>query len=332
MTATRLEISFAFQNSDRTRALIDGRVAIEGVELRWVPVDPEEIFHRAFRDQEFDVCEMSLGTHLTLTSRQGSPFVGIPAFLSRTFRHSAIYVRRDTGIARPEDLKGKRIGLPDYQQTAALWVRGLLMDDYGIHPRDVRWHIGGLEEPGRQVRTKIDLPASISITPIDGKATLSGLLAAGEIDAIVSPRVPSCFGKLPDKIGRLFPDHRAAEEAYYKKRRLFPLMHAVGIRKDLYQRHPWLAVSVFKALIESKAVGLSDMQQTNFLRSSLPWLSDDIARVKAVMGDDYWAYGVNEARGELEAMARYAFEDGLAPRLVTPEELFASSTAGLFKK
>jgi 4,5-dihydroxyphthalate decarboxylase len=328
----RLEISFAFQNSDRTRALIDGRVSIEGVDLRWVPVDPEEIFHRAFRDQEFDVCEMSLGTHLTLTSRQGSPFVGIPAFLSRTFRHSAIFVRRDRGIARPEDLKGKRIGLPDYQQTAALWVRGLLMDEYGIHPRDVHWHIGGLEEAGRQVRTKIDLPANLSITPIDGKATLSALLAAGEIDAIVSPRVPSCFVNSPDKVERLFPDHRAAEEAYFKKRRLFPLMHAVGVRRALFERHPWLAVSVFKALIESKAIGLADMQQTNYLRSSLPWLSDDIARVKAVMGQDYWAYGVNEARPELEAMARYAYEDGLAPRLVSPEELFAPATAGLFKK
>jgi 4,5-dihydroxyphthalate decarboxylase len=329
---TRLEISLACQNSDRTRALIDGRVTIEGVDMRWIPVDPEEIFHRAFRNQEFDVCEISLGTHLTLTARGGSPFVGIPAFLSRAFRHSAIYVRRGGSVTRPEDLAGKRVGLPDYQQTAALWVRGMLLDDHGVHPREVHWHVGGLEEPGRVPRTKIDLPASISITAIDGTATLSQLLLAGEIDAIVSPRVPACVTRHPDVVTRLFADARTAEEDYYRRHRHFPLMHAVGVRRDLHEKHPWLAVSVFKALLDAKAIGLSDMQQTNYLRASLPWLADDLARAKAVLGEDYWAYGVEPARSELEAMARYAVTDGLAPRLVAPEELFAPSTLSPFRK
>jgi 4,5-dihydroxyphthalate decarboxylase len=328
---TRLEISFACQNSDRTRALIDQRVRVEGADMRWIPVDPEEIFHRAFRNQEFDVCEISLGTHLTLTARDGSPFVGVPAFLSRAFRHAAIYVRRDGSISEPEDFRGKRVGIPDYQQTAALWVRGLLHEEYGISPKEILWHVGGLEEPGREVRTQVVLPPSISITAIDSKSTLSQSLLRGEIDAIISPRAPSCFMMNPDAVVRLFNDHRSAEENYYRKRRYFPLMHAVGIRRDIHDRHPWLAVSVFKALLESKAVGLAEMQQTNHLRASLPWLSDDIRRVKAIMGENYWSYGVNETRSELEAMARYAFEDGLAPRLVEPDELFAPSTLRLFK-
>ncbi|MGE0714508.1 MAG: ABC transporter substrate-binding protein [Alphaproteobacteria bacterium] len=328
----RLRISLACQNSDRTRALIDGRVAIEGVDANWVPVDPEEIFHRAFRHQEFDVCEISLATHLTLTARDGSPFVGVPAFLSRAFRHSAIYVRAGGEVKEAAALAGRRVGVPDYQQTAALWVRGMLLDDHGVHPRDVTWLAGGLEERGREMRTKISLPPEISVAAIPPDRTLSAMLAAGEIDAIVSPRAPSCFTDGSGRAVRLFPDHRAAEEAYFRKHGHFPLMHAVGIRRDLHARHPWLAASLMKAFVEAKEIAFADMRQTNYMRASLPWLAADVARVQAVLGADYWRYGVAESRGELEAMARYALTDGLAPRLVAPEELFAASTIGMFRR
>jgi 4,5-dihydroxyphthalate decarboxylase len=328
---TPLAISLACQNSDRTRPLLDGRVRIEGVAFNWVPVDPEEIFHRAFRNQEFDVCEISLATHLTLTSRGGSPFTGVPAFLSRAFRHSAIYVRRDRGIETPADLAGKRIGVPDYQQTAGLWVRGMLLDDYGVDPAQIHWLTGGQEQPGRAPRTQLAMPAPISITPIGATQTLSALLLAGEIDAIIGPRAPTCLAARPDLIARLFPDFRAAEEDYFRRTKMFPLMHCIGIRNDLAARHPWLAASLLKAFAEAKEICLRDMQQVNFLRSTLPWLSDDLARVKTVMGEDFWPYGVEDNRAELEAMARYALADGLAPRLVAPAELFSAATTAMFK-
>jgi 4,5-dihydroxyphthalate decarboxylase len=327
----RLELFFACQNSDRTRALIDGRVQVEGVDIFWVPVDPEEIFHRAFRHQEFDACEISLGTHLTLTAREGSPFVGVPAFLSRAFRHSAIYIRRGGRIARATDLVGARVGVPDYQQTAALWVRGMLLDQYQVHARDVKWCVGGLEQPGRKPRRAGTLPADIAVEPIGSADTLSQLLLDGKLDAIVSPRKPSCFTERPDLVDRLFPNFRTVEEEYYRRCKCFPIMHAVGVRRTVHSQHPWLAGSLYKALLASRDIGLREIQETNYLRASLPWLHDDLERVRAVFGANYWTYGVADARIELESMARYAFEDGLAPRLVSPDELFAVSTVEMFR-
>lgn len=306
-------------------------MSIEGVDFNWVPVDPEEIFHRAFRHQEFDLCEISLATHLTMTSRTGSPFVAVPVFPSRVFRHSAIYVRKDRGIRTGADLAGKNVGVPDYQQTAGLWVRGMLLDEYGVHPRQMHWWFGGQEQAGRESRTQFDPPQGISLRKIPVDATLSALLLNGDIEAIVSPREPSCMAAHPRVVGRLFADYRAAEEEYFRKSRMFPLMHAIGIRKDLAARHPWLPASLFKAFQAAKEICMRELLQLNYLRSSLPWLGDDVRRVQALMGEDYWRYGVMENRRELDAMSRYAFEDGLAARIVAVEELFAPSTMGMFK-
>jgi 4,5-dihydroxyphthalate decarboxylase len=326
---SELTLSLACQSSDRTRALLDGRVTIEGVRFNWVPVDPEEIFHRAFRHQEFDVSEISLSTHIAMTGRDGSPFVAVPVFLSRVFRHSAIYIRTDRGITGAADLKGRKIGVPDYQQTAGLWVRGLLLDQYGVRPGQIEWWVGGQEQAGREPRTRLDPPQGIVIRSIAPNETLSSLLIQGQIDAIISPRAPSCLSS--HLVARLFPDYRAAEEDYFRATRMFPLMHALGIRKDLAARHPWLAVSLFKAFQASKEHGMRDLMQVNFLRASLPWLGDDVRRVQALMGEDYWRYGIAENQLELDAMTRYAFEDGLTPRIVNVDELFAPSTLGMFK-
>jgi 4,5-dihydroxyphthalate decarboxylase len=321
-------LSIACQNSDRTRPLIDGRVRVEGVDLRWIPVDPEEIFHRAFRNQEFDICEISLSTHLTMTGRGGSPYVGVPAFLSRAFRHSAIFVKAGSEIRYPGDLRGKRVGVPDYQQTAGLWARGMLNDEYGVPPESIQWLVGGLEQAGREPRTKIEFSDRFLISSIAADQTLSSMLRTGELDAIISPRVPS--GNVGE-IARLFPDYRRAEEAYFLKTGLFPLMHAVGVRKDVDQRYPWLAASLLKAFTEAKLICEKEMQLVNYMRATLPWLSDDVARVQAVMGRDYWKYGIAENRPELEAMTKYAFMDGLTPRQVEIGELFSPATESIFK-
>lgn len=327
----RLTVSLACQNSDRTRPILDGRVPIEGCDPVYVPCDPEEIFHRAFRNEEFDVCELSMGTHLTLTGLGRSPFVGVPAFVSRAFRHSAIYVRTDRGIRDGGDLAGRMVGVPDFQQTAGIWTRGMLADEYGVQPSDVRWRTGGLEQPGRAVRVATELHAELDLERIGLDQTLSGMLAAGELDAVIAPRAPSPFLRGDPHIGRLFPDYRGAEEAYFQRTGIFPIMHCIGVRRSLAEAHPWLATNVYKAFLQAKATCMQELAQINFLRASLPWLSEDVARVKALMGEDYWRYGLRENERELEALIRYAHADGLTSRQVEPGELFAASSVEMFR-
>ena len=322
----RLAISLACTVSDRTRPILDGRVAVEGCDVTGLPGEPEDIFFRALRHGEFDVSELSFSSYLVVSSRGQSPYIGVPVFLSRAFRHSAIYIRTDRGIETPQDLKGRLVGTPEFQQTAALWVRGILADEYGVKASDIRWCQGGLEAPKQGERVPLTLPAEIEYQAVAADKTLSGMLAAGEIDAIVSPRVPSCVAAGTAPVGRLFPDYRAAEETYFRKTGFFPIMHLVGVRRDLAERHPWLAANVFRAFVKAKAMAMQDLAQINALRVTLPWVGDDVARVQAVMGPDYWRYGVNENRAEIEALVRYAAEQHLTARPLTLEELFAAAT------
>jgi 4,5-dihydroxyphthalate decarboxylase len=320
-----LEFSLACQITDRTRALVDGRVSVGGCRINFVHGPAEELFQRAFRHEEFDISELSLGTHLLTTSRGQSRYSGVPAFVSRSFRHSAIYVRADHGINSAEELRGRKVGVPDFQQTAGVWVRGFLDDEHGVRTRDVHWFTGGLEQAGRQVRMPLDLPPDIRIVPIDSDATLSKLLDSGDIDAIIAPRPPSCFGQNPN-VRRLFPHFREAEEAYFTKTRLFPLMHIIGIRRSLVERYPWLPVNVFAAFVKAKETAMTELTITDTLRIAHPWINAEVDRVKALMGDDYWRYGLDANRPELAALQRYARTDGLIGQEVPLEQLFAATT------
>jgi 4,5-dihydroxyphthalate decarboxylase len=328
---TRLALSLACCNYDRTAALFDGRVGVEGCDVVAVALEPEELFHRAFSTQDFDVTELSFSSTLIQTARGACPYVALPAFVSRLFRHSAIYIRTDRGIATPQDLKGKTIGVPEYQMTAALWVRGILADEYGVAPSDIHWRNGGLEQPGRRERTPISLPPHIELKPIGPDQTLSGLLARGELDAVVGARAPSCFTRGMPGIGRLFPDYRTAEAAYFRKTGMFPIMHLIGVRRSLVERHPWLAASVYKAFVEAKRLCMAELAQIGHLHATLPWLVSEVEATKALMGDDYWRYGVAENAREIEAMVRYSRDQGLIERLVAPTELFAAATASTTK-
>ncbi len=321
-----LPLSLACCNYDRTAALFDGRIGIEGCDVMAVALEPEEMFHRAFSTQDFDVTELSVSSTLIQTVRGNCPYVALPAFVSRLFRHSAIYIRTDRGIARPQDLKGKTIGVPEYQMTAALWVRGILADEYGVAASDVRWRNGGLEQPGRRERTPLTLPPRIELKPIAPDATLSGLLATGELDAIVAARAPSCFTNGMAGIGRLFPDYRAAEQAYYRKTGFFPIMHLIGVRRSLVERHPWLAASVYKAFVQAKRLCMHDLAQIGHLHATLPWLVPELEATQALMGADYWRYGVAENARELDAMVRYSHDQGLIDRTIAPADLFAAAT------
>jgi 4,5-dihydroxyphthalate decarboxylase len=322
----KLRVSLAVAPYDRTRAILDGRVSIDGCEVVASALEPEEMFFRAYRYQDFDITELSLSTHLLTTARGDAPFLGIPAFLSRSFRHASIIVRTDRGIRTPGDLKGKTVGLPEYQQTANVWVRGMLKDEYSVAASDIKWRGGGMEEPGRAERTPVTLPQSVDLRRIPPDRTLSQMLAAGELDAVMGPRPPSCFGKPGVPVARLFPDYRAAEQAYFRKARLFPIMHILGIRKSLHEQHPWLAANVYKAFVRAKDLAVAELQHAGRLSVSLPWVVAEYQATKALMGEDYWSYGVAANRREFEALARYAVEQGLAAAPVTPEQLFAAST------
>jgi 4,5-dihydroxyphthalate decarboxylase len=317
---TPLRISLACTVSDRTRPILDGRVAIEGCELDAIAGEPEDLFARALRHEEFDATELSLSSYLIVAARGTSPYVAVPAFPSRAFRHAAVYVRTDRGIDRPEDLPGATVGVPEYQQTVGLWIRGILSDRHGVPPSAIRWRSGGLEHPGAEERIPVQVRRGIDLRPIEADATLSGMLADGGLDGIVSPRPPSCFEAGHPQVRRLWPDHRAEERRFYLETKLFPIMHVVAIRRSLTERHPWLPANVFRAFVEAKRLAIHDLEQTNFLRVTLPWIELDA--VRELMGEDYWPYGVDANRRELTSAARWSFDEGLSPRLMEPNELF----------
>ena len=321
----RIPITLACGDYDRTRAIKDGRVTVEGCDINYLPMEPEEVFHRAFKHQEFDACELSFSSYLRTLDAGTSPYVGIPAFVSRLFRHSAVYIRTDRGIRHPSDLKGKVIGLPEYQITAVVWLRGIMQDEYGVKPTDIKWRQGGIEEPGRTERTPLKPIPGLDLKPVPDKA-LSAMLEAGELDAIFSARAPSCFVKRAPNIARLFPDYREVEKAYYRKTQIFPIMHLIGVKRHLVERHPWLPASVYKAFSEAKKYAMHDVRDINALLVTLPWLIAEAEESAALMGEDFWRYGVKENAKEIEAVSRYAHEQGLVSRKFAMEELFPAST------
>jgi 4,5-dihydroxyphthalate decarboxylase len=328
----KLDISLAVGLYDRTFPLFDGQVPIDGCTVNPVPLLREECFHRAFKFAEFDITEMSLSSHTVMTAAGKAEYVGIPAFTSRAFRHSGIYIRTDRGIARPEDLTGKVVGLPEYQQTANVFIRGFLQDEHGVKATDIAWRSGGVEEPGRGERAPITLPPGIDLAPVPGDRTLSDMLAKGEIDAMMTARSPSPFLAGVPNVGRLFPDYAAAEEEYFKRTKIFPIMHLIGIRRSLVERHPWLPVSVYKAFAKAKEMAIDELGIIGHLAVTLPWPVAAQEHARRVIGHDYWSYGNTEQnRHVLDTFMRYAREQGLIAKPMAWEELFAPSTLELSK-
>ena len=314
-----MTLTLASTLSDRTRPIHDGRVKVEGFEIATLAGEPEELFRIAMRDATHEITELSMSSHILSVARGDSRYIGIPVYPSRSFRHNAIYIRTDRGIARPEDLAGRIIGIPEYQQTAALWVRGMLREQYGVDTRGIRWRSGG-------ERTAIALPDGFDVQPIGAGDTLEAALAEGRIDAFIGPRAPACFLNGTAPVARLFADTRAAEEAYFRATGFFPIMHCIAIRRDVVERHPDLAPALVRAFAAAKAMALAELAMVNVLRVSLPWLASEVDRQTALMGGDPWPYGFARNRDELAAMCRYAKADGLAPRDVAPEELFHPGT------
>ena len=279
----------------------------------------------------FDCCELSFSSYVRVASQGKNEYVGVPAFVSRVLRHSGFYIRTDRGIRTPEDLRGRLVGVPEYQMTAPVWMRGILEDEYGVKPTEIKWRSGGQEEPGRDERTPFEPPPGLDLQPIPEGRTLVDMFEAGELDALTTARAPSSFTSEKPNIGRLFPDFRTVEKEYYRKTRMFPIMHLMGVRKDLAEKHPWLPGSIYKALLAARDAAYEDVARTAALSVTLPWVDAERRDTVRLMGADYWRYGVEECRHEIEALARYSFSHGLSERQMTPEELFAESTFELSK-
>ncbi|WP_198370488.1 substrate-binding domain-containing protein [Roseomonas rosulenta] len=315
-----IPLTLACTTSDRTRPLMDGRFRMNGCDITFIPGEPEDIFRRALRDKAFDVSELSMGSHIVTTARGDAPYVGVPVFLSRAFRHSAVYIRTDRGIRTAADLAGRTIGLPEYQQTAALWVRGFLREQYGVDTKGIAWRTGG-------ERIAITLPEGFDVKPLG--RDLEAALADGEIDALIGPRPPRCFLDRSAPVDRLWPDTRAEEQAWFGRTGFFPIMHCLAVRRDVAERHPWLPVELFRAFTAAKRASVEELRLVNVLRVSLPWIAAEAEAQIAAMGGNPWPYGFARNRDEIAAMIRYAVADGLAAKEIAPEALFHPSVLDL---
>jgi 4,5-dihydroxyphthalate decarboxylase len=322
---SKLQLSVAVGNYDRVRPLMDGVVQIDGVDPVFMNLPPEEIFFRAFRGQDFDICELSMSSFTVRTAERDCPYVGVPAFVSRAFRHNAIYVRKDR-IKSPADLRDRRVGLPEYQLTACVWARIILDDDHGVKPSDIVWVRGGIEDPGRAEKIGIKLPAGVRMENAPEGTTITELLVGGEIDGFIAPRPPGPAARDDARIGWLFSDPIAAGRDYFTRTGIFPIMHVTGIRRELAQRHPWLPAAVFKAFSESKARCLAALEDTAASKVTLPFVEEQLRAARRLMGDDFWSYGLAPNRKVLETFLRHHHAQGLSSRLVAPEELFHPST------
>jgi 4,5-dihydroxyphthalate decarboxylase len=316
---------------DIVRPLKDGIVRAEGMKINFITINrPPEVHWRMGVHNEFEAAEMSFGSFVAGRGRGDFPFVGIPAFVYRKFRHSCAYVNVNSGIDRPEDLKGKRVGVPEWQMTATVWLRGFMQDDYGVRPRDIHWFTGGLESSERKEKVSLTLPPEIKIENIPHGKNLSNMLVTGEIDALLTAQVPAPYVKRVPQVKRLFASPREVETEHFRRSGIFPIMHVMVIREEFYKRHRWVAQSLYKALLESKNYCIDAIYKNDAIHSALPWTGQHADDVRELMGKDFWPYGVEANRKTLDTFLRYSAEQGLTGKKLTIDELFSKETQETF--
>lgn len=321
-------LTFASWDHDRVMALHEGNVTIPGVTLKSVIEPTSKLFPLAVGSAPYDITEMSISSYILQVSRGVGDYVAIPAFVSRAFRHSGFFARKGSGIDSPADFSGRRIGVPEYQMTAALWMRGILSDEYGVSARSIHWRTGALDAGVRRERLELALPEDMKVEPIEDGETLQDLLRDGGIDGLLAPKPPQAFLDGDVRFQRLFPDFEAAEQAYHAKTGFFPIMHLIGVRKSLVAANPDLPRALYDAFVAARDAATERLRKVwlgNANRLSLPWLNASMERTLAALGPDYWRYGFSANRDELEAVCRYSVEQFLAERRVSPEELFHPS-------
>ena len=324
----KLPITLACGLYDRTYGLHDGSVPVEGVDLNFLPMMPVETFRRQARHAEFDASEFSLSTFMILHARGDRRFVGFPVFPSRRFRHEHVWINVNSNIRSPADLKGKRVGVEEYIQTAALWIRGFLQDDFGVRDEDIDWYFGGYNEPDPHFapRIKTELPSRVRATVIPGDQSIDAMLEFGALDAVF-PKRPASFLRGSPNVARLFTNFREVEEEYFRRTHIFPIMHVVVVKRDIYEKHPWVMQALYKAFVYAKMLAIRRLTLSPPLHVTLPWLTAHVEDTRRIMGDDYWSYGLEENRHVLETAARHAWDQGLIKQPIHKvEELFAPET------
>ena len=319
----KLALTLACGPYAHTAALASDKVAPEGIDLTFLPLEsPPEIFTRMFANEQFDACEMSLSHYFRHRPAGNFPFVAIPVFPLRKFRHGFIVVNTRSGIRAPEDLNGKRIGVMEYSQTAAVWIRGMLQDEYGVSADTIQWSIGGVNRAGHPQVLMQKPQAAVSIEYIGETRTLNDMLVAGELDAVIGARLPRALNREPH-VRRLFPDYRQVEQAYYRKTRIFPIMHTVVLRESLYRAKPWIAESLYKAFDESRRLAWEGMHDDGNTRLMVPWLAHDVEEMEALFGGDPWRYGLQQNRHVVQRVADYLHRERFVPAPLDVDSLFA---------
>lgn len=322
---SKLQLSMAVGDYDRTRPIFDGRVQIDGVDPVVMLQSPEEMFFNAFRHKTCDVSELSLSSYCVSLTREDPPYCAIPVFLSRAFRHTSIYVRTDRAINTPEDLTNRRIGIAEYQLTANVWVRKILAE-YGVAPNDITWIRGGMDTPGRPEKLKFTPPEGLVIETAPEGATLNAMLEEGDIDGFIGPRWPRCYAEGHPHVDRLFSDSQAIAEAWYAKTRIFPIMHVLGVRRALADAHPWLPGALLKAFSAAKDLATDALEDTSATKVTMPFVEDTLRRAQK-MGGTLWTYGVKGNEHVLDTFLDAHFEQGLSSRRLALSELFHPATS-----
>lgn len=322
MAMSDLKLTLACWDYDRTRPLIDGLIKPEGIDLEVKVLRPRQMFPRMLEDQEFDASELSLASYASLIGRGECPFFAIPVAVSKFFRHSCIYVRADSGIQTPQDLKGKRVGTTQYSSTAVTYMRGMLQDEYGVQARDMHWFMGGLVKPTEKPLIPLQLPDDITLEFLPDGETLEKMMEEGRLDALLSIYIPKLFENGWPNIRRLFADFKQAEKDYYRKTGIFPVMHTIALRQDVVDANPWVPASLYDAFCKARDMAVEGLWDTDALRLALPWLMDHVEEAWDIFGKDFWAYGMEANRPALEAVGRYVHEQHFSPRLVLPEEIW----------
>ena len=325
-----IHLTLAINDSDQVRDIVTGLVPVAGVDLTCLLLEVEEIFFRFTRHKEWDVSELSFAKYCSLRAQGDQSMVAIPVFPSRSFRHSAIYVRHDGPVDDPSALLGARIGVPEWTVTATVYARALLEHEYGVALRDVSWVQGGTNEPGRVETLPVNVPDGIAIRP-ERDRSLNDLLIGGDVDAVIAPHPPTGFTDGSGQIVRLFSDVAAVEEQYYQRTKIFPIMHVVVVRADVHERYPWVALNLYTAFEAAKNRSLQRMLDANAPRTPVPLAAAHANNIRAVFGPDLWPYGVEPNVTTIAAFIKYAVEQGVCERSLAPEELFVPQAREFFR-
>ena len=323
----RITLSLAIDEYEHTREIVSGAIPVEGVDIVPVRLPIEEIFFRMSKFHEFDIAELSSGKYISLRSQGDNTFTALPIFVSRAFRHSSFYVRADGAIRHPEQLAGKRVGIPEWAQTASVYSRGLIVHEYGVPLASIEWVQAGVNEPGRVEKVDRKLPEGVRYRQEPTKC-LNDMLLAGELDCVLTARPPKALG---NGIVRLFPEYQPIEEAYYKKTGIYPIMHTVVVKTSVLEQHPWVAMNLFKAFDLARRRSMARMDDITASHAPLAWLKAYSERNKSIFGEDFFPYGLEPNRKTLEAFLRYGFEQGVCFRKLTPEELYPAGVLASFK-